>query len=301
MNILRLKRVFGESIGDNILMTSFYSFVIIFSVLCIIPFWLVISSSFANETTLVRYGYTLWPRQWSLAAYRLIFSTDRILNAYQVTIFITIVGTTLAMLVTSAMSYALSVKTFKFRNRIAFFVYFTMLFSGGLVPFFLLIRQILHLHDSIWVFIWPSLVNPWNMLLLRNFFGTLPASLSESAKIDGANDIYILFKIILPISLPGIATIGLFYALAFWNEWFRAVLFIDREALQPLQFLIMQITRNMQFAQEVAVDAGIPPVQLPSHGARMATATLAIGPVILFYPFVQKYFVKGLTVGGVKG
>ena len=147
----------------------------------------------------------------------------------------------------------------------------------------------------------PSLVNPWNVLLLRNFFAGIPESLAESAKIDGANDLVILFKIILPISLPGLATVGLFYALAYWNEWYKAMLYLRTEWKYPLQYIIMQITRNIRFAEELASMGGTVTENPPAYSSQMATAVITIGPIIFLYPFLQKYFVTGLTVGSVKG
>ena len=299
--IFKRKNAIKTSSGDRTLSGTFYLLIIMFAVLCLIPFALVITSSFTDEGTLMREGYRLWPSKWSTAAYELLIKTDKITNAYKVTIFVTAVGTLLSMLMTSAMAYPLSVKTFKMRNKIAFFVYFTMLFNGGLVASYLLISKYLGMKNNIWVLILPSLINPWNMLLLRNFFATIPASLSESAKIDGANDIYILIRIVLPISLPGLATIGLFYALSYWNEWFKAMLYISKESLYPLQYLIMRILRDMNFASQAASGANVNGIQLPTYSVRMATVAVTIGPIILLYPFVQKYFVKGLTVGSVKG
>ncbi|MGN0243152.1 MAG: carbohydrate ABC transporter permease [Lachnospiraceae bacterium] len=286
------------SASDRVLSVVCYLFVTIFALACLFPFILVITSSFTDEVTLAKEGYRIIASKWSLDAYRLVFQTDQIFNAYKVTIFVTVVGTVLSMLCTSAMSYALSVKSLKLRGRLAFFVYFTMLFNGGLVPSYLLISKYLGMRDTIWVFIIPALVNAWNMLLLRNFFADIPESLAESARIDGANDIYILFKIILPISLPAIATIGLFYALAYWNEWYKALLYIDNEKLYTLQYLIMKILRQANFAAQIGGNyAGA----LPTYTVRMATVVVAIGPIILLYPFLQKYFVAGLTVGSVKG
>jgi multiple sugar transport system permease protein/putative aldouronate transport system permease protein len=203
------------------------------------------------------------------------------------------------------MSYALSVPTFTHRNIIAFFVYFTMLFSGGLVPSYLLIAKYLKLSNTIWVYILPALINPYNMFLLRNFFKQIPESLSESAKIDGANDVFILYKIILPISKPALATIGLFYAFGFWNEWFTCTLYISnsRSELYSLQYLVMRIFRMADFFKSQMND--LPGVRsdylLPSNTIKMATAVVTIGPIIFVYPFVQKYFVKGLVVGAIKG
>lgn len=288
--------------GDKSVEIIFTTVIIIFSIICLIPFILVISSSFSSETAIIQNGYKLWPQDFSLEAYKLLFASGTIGPAYMVTIFVTVVGTILSMVVTSACSYAISCKSFYYRNVIAFFVYFTMLFSGGLVPTYLWITQSLHLTDSIWVLILPSLVNPWNLMLLRNFFAGIPEALSESAKIDGANDVRILVSIILPISLPGLATVGLFYALAYWNEWYKALLYIRDEAKYPLQYLIMMIQRNVQYVQQNAAQGGATTDGIvPAYSSQMATAVVTIGPIILLYPFLQKYFVKGLTVGSVKG
>lgn len=286
--------------SDIIISIVSYLFITLFAVICLLPFLLVLAASFTDEYTLLWEGYQLIPSKFSTESYKLLFQTDQLVNSYFVTIFVTVVGTILSMIVTSGISYALSVSKFRMRNKLAFFVYFTMLFSGGMVSGYLLISKYLNLRNSIWVIILPALVNPYNLLLLRNFFKGIPESLAESATIDGANDVVILFKIILPISLPGIATIGLFYALAYWNEWYRAMMFIDNEQLYPLQYLIMRILRNVNFANNIAGNIGVS-VNIPTYTVRMATVVMTIGPIIFLYPFLQKYFVKGLTVGGVKG
>ena len=287
-----------QTASDKSVSIVFYGFITLFSIICLIPFILVVASSFTSEDAILRYGYNLWPREFSLEAYKLMFSTPKMLYAYGVTI---LVGTALSMLVSSACAYSLSVKSFYYRNIITFFIYFTMLFSGGLVPTYLWLVKYLKLTDSLWVLILPSLVNPWNVLLLRNFFAGIPESLAESAKIDGANDLVILFKIILPISLPGLATVGLFYALAYWNEWYKAMLYLRTEWKYPLQYIIMQITRNIRFAEELASMGGTVTENPPAYSSQMATAVITIGPIIFLYPFLQKYFVTGLTVGSVKG
>lgn len=291
--------VVKSSVGDRIFAIFCYIIVGLFALACLYPFLLVVAASFTDEKTLVMEGYRLFVQKWSVSAYKGLFSTKQIFYSYGVTIFVTVIGTLLSMLATSAMAYALSVKNLKSRGHLAFFMYFTMLFNGGLVPSYMLISKYLGMRDTIWVYIIPALVSAWNCLLLRNFFQDIPESLSESAKIDGANDIYILFKIILPISLPGLATIGLFYALAYWNEWYKAMLYIDSEKLVSLQYLIMKILRNADFMASTA-GANLT-VAIPTQTTRMATVVATIGPIILLYPFLQKYFVGGLTVGGVKG
>lgn len=294
------KQKIKVSMGDKVFTGLCYLFLGLFAFVCLFPFLLVLSASFTDEYTLLWEGYKLFPSKVSTSAYKLLFQTSQLGSAYLITIFTTVVGTALSLLVTSMMSYALSVKKLRIRNKIAFFVYFTMLFSGGMVSSYLLISKYLHLKDNIWVYILPALISPWNMMLLRNFFATIPESLAESAKIDGANDMTILMKIILPIAKPGLVTIGLFYALSYWNEWFRAMLYIDKDNLITLQYLIMKILRNINFANTVAGNIGVS-MDVPTYTVRMATVVATIGPIIFLYPFLQKYFVKGLTVGGVKG
>lgn len=294
------KQKIKVSMGDKVFTGLCYLFLGLFAFVCLFPFLLVLSASFTDEYTLLWEGYKLFPSKVSTSAYKLLFQTSQLGSAYLVTIFTTVVGTALSLLVTSMMSYALSVKKLRIRNKIAFFVYFTMLFSGGMVSSYLLISKYLHLKDNIWVYILPALISPWNMMLLRNFFATIPESLAESAKIDGANDMTILMKIILPIAKPGLVTIGLFYALSYWNEWSRAMLYIDKDNLITLQYLIMKILRNINFANTVAGNIGVS-MDVPTYTVRMATVVATIGPIIFLYPFLQKYFVKGLTVGGVKG
>lgn len=292
-----------QSTGDKILNGFFYVFIAIFSILCLIPFILVISASFTDETSLNKVGYTLWPSQFSLDAYKLVLTAGDIPQAYLVTIFITVAGTLISMCLTCSVAYAMSVKNFKSRGRLALFIYFTMLFNGGLVPSYLLIKKVLGIDNSILVLILPSICNAWNILLMRNFFNGLPDSLAESAKIDGANDLTILVKIILPISKPGIATIGLFYALSYWNEWYKCLLYIDssHSELYTLQYLIQRILRQVNYAANLPAEAASLAGSLPTYSFRMATIVVAIGPIVMLYPFLQKYFVQGLTVGSVKG
>lgn len=292
----------NRSLEDKGINLFSYLFMIIFSVFCVIPFILITSSSFSDEKALQTSGFVLIPKEVSLFAYRVIFQDNAIFNAYKTTIIFTVLGTILCLILTSAMAYALSVKTFTHRNKIAFFVYFTMLFNGGLVPTYLLIAKYLHLRDDIMVFILPVLVNPFNMFLLRNFFAQIPDALAESAKIDGANDIYILWKIILPLAKPALATIGLFYALGFWNEWFTCTIYINNKDLYSLQYLIMKVLREVDFQNQMnEMQGSMRNYVVPTNAARMATAVVTVGPIILVYPFLQKYFVKGLVVGAVKG
>ena len=291
-----------KSWSDKITVWVFYIFTSAFAIACLYPFLLLIVASFTDEISLLNKGYTLIPEKLSLSAYKLIFSNDVIYKAYFVTIFTTVVGTGLSMLCTFGLAYAMMGNNIKYKNQIAFYLFFTMLFSGGLVPTYILIVKYLQLKDSIWVYILPALVNPFNVFLMRNFFNTIPTSLQEAAIIDGANDVVILCKIILPISMPAIATVSLFYALSYWNEWFKAVLYIEDANLYSLQYIIMKIIRNIDFAGQMSRNSNINMQgMIPSYSTRMAITVATIGPIILLYPFLQKYFVKGVTIGAVKG
>ena len=287
---------------DTIIMNAILVIVIGgFCVLCLIPFLMMIGSSFETEYNLAHYGYTFWPREFSLDAYKLILKDGQILQAYKVTSFMTIVGTALSMHVTMMIAYPLSLDKLKGNTFFTFFVYFTMLFGGGLVPTYLLISKYLHMRNTIGVLIIPVLFNAWNMFLMRNFFKGVPKELAESAYVDGANDMQILFKIILPVSIPGIATISLFYALGYWNQWYNAMLYIDNASLYPLQYYIMNILRYTEAFKLMAMYTSVSTADLPTTSIKMATTVVTIGPIVFIYPFVQKYFTSGLTVGAIKG
>ena len=287
---------------DTIIMNAILVIVIGgFCVLCLIPFLMMIGSSFETEYNLAHYGYTFWPREFSLDANKLILKDGQILQAYKVTLFMTIVGTALSMLVTMMIAYPLSLDKLKGNTFFTFFVYFTMLFGGGLVPTYLLISKYLHMRNTIGVLIIPVLFNAWNMFLMRNFFKGVPKELAESAYVDGANDMQILFKIILPVSIPGIATISLFYALGYWNQWYNAMLYIDDASLYPLQYYIMNILRYTEAFKLMAMYTSVSTADLPTTSIKMATTVVTIGPIVFIYPFVQKYFTSGLTVGAIKG
>lgn len=277
--------------------------IVLFCALCVIPFIVAISASFSDERMLLRSGYGFLPRGFSLQAYNMLFSTSQIFDSYKVSIFVTVAGTILSMIVTAMMAYPLSVKKLKYRGAISFFAYFTMLFNGGLVPTYMLISKYLGMRDTVWVMILPVLVNPWNLFLLRNFFSAIPAELHESARIDGANDVRILWQIILPVSLPALATVALFYGVAYWNQWYNAMLYIEDSKLFPLQYLIMRMMRNIELMKQMAGQAGfaVDMSSMPSTTSKMATAIVTIGPIIVAYPFAQKYFTSGLIVGSVKG
>ena len=289
--------------NDRILLICAYAFLAIMAVLYVIPFITMISASVTDEKFLDVHGYGLLPGKLSLKAYTFIFtSSSSIPQGYFISISVTIMGTMLSMLVTSMMAYALSRKTLKYGKIISFFVFFTMLFQGGLVPYYMVVSKYLKLTDTIWVMILPFAVNAFNLILMRTYFSTIDDSIMESAKIDGAKEFRVLFSIVLPLSLPGVVTIALFYSLQFWNDWFTALMFINKRQLYPLQYLLRQIISAIDFLSspdaKVASQAAF---AIPSKGVRMATTIVTIGPIILLYPFIQKFFIKGLTIGGVKG
>ena len=277
--------------------------VTIFALLCLIPFLYIISASLSDENFLVREGYRIIPGKLSLQAYSSVLGGEQIWSSYRVSIVVTLLGTFLSLFFSSLIAYPLSTKRLKYEAMINFYVYFTMLFSGGLVPTYILISRYLKMTNTIWVLIIPTLIIPWNMFLLRNFYASIPASLAESARIDGANDFTILIKIILPCSKPALATVGLFYALGYWNEWFKAMLYNSGEkATWPLQYLIMQIIRKAETITNMAAQGvNVSASNMPSNTMKMATAICTIGPIVLAYPFVQRYFTGGIMVGSVKG
>lgn len=293
-----------SSMGDKTLIIFCYIITGVFAILCMLPLWLALVASFTNENSLVRDGYGLFVKNFDLTAYKLIFQgTNSVLNAYIVTIFTALAGTLLTLLLTSTLSYPLSVKGLKYRNIITFFVYFTMVFGGGLVPTYIIYTKILHFHNNILVLIIPGALNGFNMFLMKNYFATIPDSMSESAKIDGASEFVIFAKIILPLSKPILATIGLFAAMGYWNSWYNVLLYIDDKNLYTLQFLIMQLQSQVDFISS-SLNKGFrmpPGVAVPTISTRLATAMISIGPIILLYPFLQKYFIKGIMIGAVKG
>ena len=290
-----------KSGGEKAFEVLVYAIATLFCVYCLFPFAIILGSSFETEANFAIYGFPIIPRDFTLQAYRVVLGDVQIFRAYGVTILTTVGGTLFSMFLTITMAYPLSLKKVKFRNVITFFVYFTMLFGGGLVPTYLLITKNLGMKDNILVLVIPVAFGAWNMFLMRNFFNGIPGELAESAYMDGANDFQILAKIILPVSVPGIATISLFYALGYWNQWFNAMLYIEDSNLFPLQYLLMRMLRNVEAMKEMARTTGVSMGEIPTNSLRMATTVVAIGPIVLLYPYVQKFFTSGLTVGAIKG
>ena len=273
-----------------------------FGALCLLPFIMILSGSFTAEESIYIDGYRLIPAKFSTEAYGILLkSPNSLLNAYGVTVSITLAGCILGLFFTSMTAYVLFRKDFPWRNQFAFFFFFTTLFSGGLVPWYILIVRYLGLKDNPIILLLPGLFSVWYILIMRNFMRSIPDALIESAKIDGANDFSMYIRIILPLSIPSLATIGLFIALNYWNEWYNAMLFIDSDKYYPLQYYLYRVLNSMNFAVQAAEYANIPLPQMPAQSFKLVMTVAATGPIIFAYPFVQRYFIRGITIGAVKG
>ncbi len=289
--------------SDKIVRGFAYGFISLFAIACVFPFILMVSTSFSTESMITRTGFALIPKGFTTYAYNLVLkNSDQLVGSYIVTIIMTGAGTALGLFIISMTGYALQRKDFPFRNHISFYIYFTTLFSGGLVPFYLLISKYLGLKDNYLAVFLPLLMSPWLIILMKNFIKAIPFEITESGKIDGAGDITIFLKLILPMLKPALATIGLFLALGYWNEWYNSMLFLSASVeYRPLQYHLYKIVNEVASLRNSMAGSNVPVTSLPLETLKMATAVIATGPVILFYPFVQKYFIAGITVGAVKG
>ncbi len=279
--------------------------IIFFSILCLLiifPFWLLVSVSLSSAETVAK-GYQLIPNPVCWDAYKYVFEQpDAILRAYGVTFVYSVAAMVLSVLFMAMVAYPLSRKKLKGRNVLNFYLYFTMLFGGGLVPSYLLVAKFLHLNDTIWVYILLGLINPWYVFMMRTFFQGIPGEIIESATIDGASEYTIFIKMILPLSKPVLATVALFIFLGKWNDWNTALIYIQNEKLYSLQYLLQKIMTNLDMLkqmQQTGMDTSM--IDVPGETIRMAMAVIVAGPALVIFPFFQKYFVKGLTVGSVKG
>lgn len=289
-------------------MNALFTIIFIFAAFCcVIPLVLVIILSFTDKTSVATLGYSFFPNKLTLEAYKTLWDTkESIGTAFLVSVLITVVGTVIGLFLNAAMGYVLSRRAFKLRKLYTMIVFIPMVFNGGMVANFLVVTQFLHIGDSIWSLILPLACSSFYVIILRTFFTTtVPDSLIESGKIDGASQLRIFFQIVLPISLPALATIGLFLSFAYWNDWFQALMYIENQDLYPLQFVLINIERNIDFLINNADRMGISAVEyalkIPQDGVKMALVVIAVVPIACSYPFFQKYFVSGLTVGAVKG
>lgn len=281
----------------NIITYMILSVVVVF---CALPFVLVISGSFSDSAQIMKDGYSILPRGFSLDGYRSIFLFPKqIAKAYAISIFVTGAGTCIGLIVMTLCGYALSRNELRYRNVIAFMIYFTTLFSGGLVPWYIVISK-LGLKNSIWALIIPSCCSSFYILLVRNFMKTIPDSLVESAKLDGAGELRILIKIVMPLSTPILATIALFLSLAYWNDWYLASLYITDADKWPLQYRLYNILNAASKIAQAGAENFTSKI-LPTETQKLANAVVATGPIIFLYPFLQKYFVQGISIGAVKG
>jgi putative aldouronate transport system permease protein len=263
-----------------------------------------VSVSFSNETTVALEGYGIFPKDFTLDSYKYVFKNPTtILNAYKITITVSIMYMVLSTFFTALIAYPLTKPNLKGRNFINFYLYFTTLFGGGLVPTYILITRYLHLVDTVWVYVLPGMISPWNIFMMRTFFKNIPAEISESAYIDGASEYRIFFQIIIPLSKPVIATVALLEFLGKWNDWNTSMLYINKEQMMSLQYQLQRIMKNIELLQsgEEGLQNLLSAEKIPSETARMAMAVVVAGPALVIFPFFQKYFVKGLTVGSVKG
>ncbi len=275
-------------------------------VVTLVPILLVVAISLTSSEAIREFGFSLIPQEFSLEAYRYIFrNPDTIFRAYGVTIFVTVVGAILSTLVISLFAYAISRKDYRLNKFSSIFILITMLFSGGTVASYIINVNLYHLDDTVWIMILPYVMNVWNVFIMRSFFQTsVPMEIIESGKLDGAGEWYIFFKLVIPIAVPGIATIALFQTLTYWNDWWMSMLYIMDSRLYNLQFLLQQMMQNIQRLTQDSryiANAAEQMLKVPSESARMALCIVAMGPILVIYPFFQRYFIEGLTVGAVKG
>jgi len=281
-----------------------YTIIVVASLASLLPFLLIISASLTSNDAITKYGYHFIPTEFSLEGYRMVFRFPQdVLRAYGVTASVTVVGTLLGLLCMTMAGYVLSRKDFKARNVFSFYIYFTTLFGGGLVPWYILITKYLGWMDSFKALIVPSLMSPFLIILMKNFIkSAVPEELFESAKIDGAGNFRIYWQIVLKLAMPGIATVALFLALHYWNDWFSSSMFINDTHKYQLQFYLYNVINSSNFMAQMGVSTGVSlSGDLPSESMKMAMAIVVTGPILFLYPFIQRYFVKGLTIGAVKG
>ncbi|MHA7964207.1 carbohydrate ABC transporter permease [Paenibacillus sp. CAU 1782] len=279
-----------------------YTIMTLLAILCIFPFILIISSSLTDETAITLNGYQIIPTVFSTEAYSVLFKYPKdMIMAYAVTIGVTAAGTALGLFLTAMTAYVLSRRDFKWRNKFSFFFFFTTLFNGGLVPWYLMMNS-LGMKDNYLALVLPLLLNVFYIIVMKSFMSSIPDAITESAKIDGATDFGIFLKLILPLSKPALATIGLFLALGYWNDWYNALLFIAKSDMMPLQYYLYRMLANMDGLRKAMMASGVAVnFAMPTESLKMAMTIVATGPIFLVYPFIQRYFVKGLTIGAVKG
>lgn len=291
------------STTTNILLNAVF---IVYALMCLYPMALVIGTSFAEETYLNTVGYKVFPEVVSFDAYKYILANIQpILRAYAVTICVTIVGTVVSTVVIALYAYVISRNEFRYKKFFTFYLFFTMLFNGGMVPWYIVCTQVLDINNTYIALVWPALMSAWYVMIMRTFFTTgVPNGIVESARIDGAGEFMIFVRIVAPVSIPGIATVALFQMVYYWNDWYLPFMLTSDPEYANIQLYLKRILNNLQEilnSPGVAAQSGDALAKIPREGARMAICALAIGPIVLAYPFFQRFFVSGLTVGSIKG
>lgn len=303
MEIKKKKRRKGEVIR-SVIINLFFA---LFSLMFIYPILMIIAVSFTGEKEIMELGYHLIPKKIDLTAYKFVLNNPtQIINSYKTTIFFTLAGTVLSMAVMTMLAYTIAQEKYKLRKLVSFMIFFTMLFSGGLVPAYIMNTQYLHLGNTIWIYILPSLASAFQIIILRTFFKGLPIAIAESARVDGANEFVVFFRIILPMSKPVLATVAVMNILNRWNDWYTSMIYIKDPALFSLQYNLQKTLLELQFILDNynKLPPGIDLTEyasVPTEGVRMATCVIVALPVLVVFPFFQKYFAQGITVGAVKG
>ena len=289
-------------VSDIIIRTFGYILITFYALACIFPFLIIIGTSFTNESVIRAEGVKLIPKEFTTKSYEMVMRGGMIWKSYGLTITLTLCGTVVGLLIIAMTGYALQRKDFPLRNAISFYIYFTSLFSAGLAPYYLLMTKGYKLIDSYLAVFFPLLMSPWLIILMKNFVKAIPHEITESGKIDGAGDMVIFTRLILPMLKPALATIGLFLALGYWNEWYQSSLFLSSNvAVKPLQYQLYKVVNEVQSLKNTIAGQYITLSDVPTESLKMATAVMATGPIVFLYPFVQKYFIGGITVGAVKG
>ncbi len=289
---------------DKLQQTLMHLFMVLLVLLCVLPFLLMVMASFTEEATLTRNGYSFFPEMLSLETYSYIIkSANTILRGYMMTIVVTVLGTFSNLVLTVLFAYPLSRKDLPFRGALSFFLFFTMLFNGGLVPTYMMYSNTFHIKNTIFALIVPSLMmNAFYVIMMRTFFSSnIPDSLIEAAKLDGAREMRILTSVVLPLSKPMIVTLVLMVGLGYWNDWMNGLYYVTDQPLFTIQMILNNMINNIEFLSRNASLFGGEVVRVPQVGIRMGIAVIAVLPVMIIYPFLQKYFVKGIVIGGVKG
>ncbi len=288
-----------NNIGQVILHIAF----LIITILYICPLLLVISASLSTESSLRDVGFSIVPKELTLEAYKIVFrNPEQILDSYVTTVTFSLLTTVLAIFVMGVTAYPLSRSNFKLKNLVTFFFFFTMLFSGGLVPSYIVNTRYLHLNNTLWIYVLPSIVSAYSLIVIKTNYKNIPTELIEAAKIDGAGEWFICFRIIMPLSKATLASIGFLALVAKWNDWFTASIYITQPQLYSLQYLLQRILREAEFIKQMAaLNQLVGEEVLPSETVRYAMAVIAAGPMLIAFPFFQKYFIKGMTIGAVKG